>query len=410
MFDTWWPATSPNGSVASLRRKKWQRARRGWLVEVTGSQFASEPFRSLGQFGRDRAVFARRCRQKSRRHPRGRGSRRAGLTPSPNRVPVAPIGAWSWLRRDLSGRGERDTRRNHLAAFASTADSRSRVQHQCADSSPPRTRGQRATRSSKPSASWRRSSGGAGSAAQSQADLPVRGRAPPLRTGRRRPRRGSSLRPRWRLGDKAVAGGATMAHHGRRGGATVIRRRVFLAVVVVAATVAGVVLVIAGSGATAGFASASGASAGGSGSWASAVANVTAVANVAGTGARGSAGDGGSATHAQLDAPSGLAVDGRGDLFIADTGNCRVRAVPAHTGTLFGKHVRAGQIVTLAGRDVQRDASGADRTRRRRVGRPLCRLRGRSADRRVAVRPRRARRCNGADRIPGHGRGQRNVR
>ncbi|MGA8724657.1 MAG: hypothetical protein WB565_06415 [Acidimicrobiales bacterium] len=122
-----------------------------------------------------------------------------------------------------------------------------------------------------------------------------------------------------------------------------IRRRVFLAVVVVAATIAGVVLVIAGSRATAGFASVSGATAGGSGS------SPSAVENVAGTGVPGSAGDGGAATRAQLDAPSGLAVDGRGDLFIADTGNCRVRAVPAHTGTLFGKHVRAGQIVTLAG-------------------------------------------------------------
>lgn len=124
-----------------------------------------------------------------------------------------------------------------------------------------------------------------------------------------------------------------------------IRRRVFLAVVVVAAAIAGVVLVIAGSGAKGGLAGATASAAAGGGSGPSA----SAVANVAGTGVPGSAGDGGAATRAQLDAPSGLAVDGRGDLFIADTGNCRVRAVPAHTGTLFAQHVRAGQIVTVAG-------------------------------------------------------------
>ena len=72
-------------------------------------------------------------------------------------------------------------------------------------------------------------------------------------------------------------------------------------------------------------------------------------ATVAGTGVPGDAGDGGPPTGAQLRAPSGVAVDVAGDLFVADTGNCRVRAVPAHTGVLFGKEVHAGRIVTVAG-------------------------------------------------------------
>ena len=70
---------------------------------------------------------------------------------------------------------------------------------------------------------------------------------------------------------------------------------------------------------------------------------------LAGTGVRGSAGDGRLAAKAQLDVPTGIAEDGSGDLFIADTGNCRVREVPARTGTSFGHRVHAGRIITLAG-------------------------------------------------------------
>lgn len=70
---------------------------------------------------------------------------------------------------------------------------------------------------------------------------------------------------------------------------------------------------------------------------------------VAGTGVPGSAGDRGPATRAQLDDPQGLAVDPAGDLFIADTENCRVQVVPAHTGTLFGVAVTAGNMATVAG-------------------------------------------------------------
>src|SRR6185369_11256934 len=51
------------------------------------------------------------------------------------------------------------------------------------------------------------------------------------------------------------------------------------------------------------------------------------IVTVAGNGTQGFAGDGGPATDAQLNSPRGLAVDGAGNLFIADVDNHRVRRV-----------------------------------------------------------------------------------
>ena len=62
------------------------------------------------------------------------------------------------------------------------------------------------------------------------------------------------------------------------------------------------------------------------------------IATIAGTGERGGDGDGGPATAAQLRNPSGVAVDGAGNLFIADTDNHRIRKVDA-----------MGTITTIAG-------------------------------------------------------------
>src|SRR2546425_4776501 len=59
----------------------------------------------------------------------------------------------------------------------------------------------------------------------------------------------------------------------------------------------------------------------------------------AGSGKPGSSGDGGLAISAQLYAPTGVAVDGAGDLFIADTRNKRIR-----------KGTPAGTITTVAGK------------------------------------------------------------
>jgi hypothetical protein len=70
---------------------------------------------------------------------------------------------------------------------------------------------------------------------------------------------------------------------------------------------------------------------------------------VAGTGAAGFAGDGGPATSAKLNSPYGAALDGAGNLLIADQGNQRVRVVAAHTGTFYGQAMTAGDIYSVAG-------------------------------------------------------------
>ncbi len=63
------------------------------------------------------------------------------------------------------------------------------------------------------------------------------------------------------------------------------------------------------------------------------------ITTVAGTGAGGFSGDGGLAMAAQLSSPEGVAVDAAGNLFVADSGNARIRRVTS-----------AGLIMTIAGR------------------------------------------------------------
>src|SRR5207247_3151110 len=75
------------------------------------------------------------------------------------------------------------------------------------------------------------------------------------------------------------------------------------------------------------------------------------IQTVAGNGTKGGGGDGGPATSAQLNGPFDVAVDGSGNVFIADSGNQRIREVVASTGT----------IQTVAG-------NGAQRSEERRVG------------------------------------------
>src|SRR5439155_17886262 len=62
------------------------------------------------------------------------------------------------------------------------------------------------------------------------------------------------------------------------------------------------------------------------------------IARVAGTGSFGYGGDGGPATGAELEHPVGVALDGAGNLFIAQAGahdnGERVRRVDAGTGTI----------------------------------------------------------------------------
>jgi sugar lactone lactonase YvrE len=65
------------------------------------------------------------------------------------------------------------------------------------------------------------------------------------------------------------------------------------------------------------------------------------ITTIAGTGTNGFSGDGGPATSAQLSAPFAVAVDGQGNVYIADNGNRRVRRVSA-----------GGTITTIAGTGV----------------------------------------------------------
>jgi sugar lactone lactonase YvrE len=58
------------------------------------------------------------------------------------------------------------------------------------------------------------------------------------------------------------------------------------------------------------------------------------ITTVAGNGLEGYSGDGGPATGAAVDLPSGVAVDAAGNLFIADQANQRVRRVDAATGVI----------------------------------------------------------------------------
>ena len=69
----------------------------------------------------------------------------------------------------------------------------------------------------------------------------------------------------------------------------------------------------------------------------------------AGTGSFGPLGDGGPAARANLASACGTAVDGSGNLIIADDGDFRVRAVAATTGTFYGQAMTAGDIYTIAG-------------------------------------------------------------
>ena len=71
------------------------------------------------------------------------------------------------------------------------------------------------------------------------------------------------------------------------------------------------------------------------------------IATVAGNGTAGYLGDGGAATNARLNKPSGVTVDAFGDLFIADTGNNRIREVTSY-----------GLITTVAGNGTYGSYSG----------------------------------------------------
>ena len=58
------------------------------------------------------------------------------------------------------------------------------------------------------------------------------------------------------------------------------------------------------------------------------------ISTIAGNGTRGYSGDGGAATSAELNYPSGVGIDSSGNVYIADTQNDRIRKVTASTGII----------------------------------------------------------------------------
>ena len=71
------------------------------------------------------------------------------------------------------------------------------------------------------------------------------------------------------------------------------------------------------------------------------VSSAGTIATVAGDGILGVSGDGGPATGASLSGPLGVAVDATGNIYVADTGNSRIRKVSS-----------AGTITTVAGNGI----------------------------------------------------------
>jgi sugar lactone lactonase YvrE len=58
------------------------------------------------------------------------------------------------------------------------------------------------------------------------------------------------------------------------------------------------------------------------------------ISTIAGTGSLGDSGDGGSALAATLNGPSSVAIDGAGDIFLSDTGNSVIRRIVPGTGII----------------------------------------------------------------------------
>jgi DNA-binding CsgD family transcriptional regulator len=84
------------------------------------------------------------------------------------------------------------------------------------------------------------------------------------------------------------------------------------------------------------------------------------ITTVAGTGSEGYGGDGGLGTAAQLDVPLGLALDSRDNLYIADSGNDRVRKLDV-----------GGRITTVAGNGVRGYAGDGGAAARAQLAAPV---------------------------------------
>jgi uncharacterized protein (TIGR03437 family) len=82
---------------------------------------------------------------------------------------------------------------------------------------------------------------------------------------------------------------------------------------------------------------------------------------IAGTGDLGFAGDGGPAAMAQLDSPAGVAADSQGNIFVADSGNQRVRKLEAaqitpggvvNAASFVPGPIAPGEMITIFGSNI----------------------------------------------------------
>ena len=99
-----------------------------------------------------------------------------------------------------------------------------------------------------------------------------------------------------------------------------------------------------------------------------------AISTVAGTGRAGDSGDGGPAARALLNQPFDVVFDAAGNLYLADTGNHRIRRVDARSGTITT--VAGDGTKGFAGDGGAGHASAVERALRRgarRPGKPLLR-------------------------------------
>ncbi len=76
-------------------------------------------------------------------------------------------------------------------------------------------------------------------------------------------------------------------------------------------------------------------------------ASTQVISTVAGDGTAGATGDNGAATSAELNAPTGIALDPAGNLYIGDTQNLRIRKVSAQTHTITTLAVSGSEYLVL---------------------------------------------------------------
>jgi sugar lactone lactonase YvrE len=70
---------------------------------------------------------------------------------------------------------------------------------------------------------------------------------------------------------------------------------------------------------------------------------------IAGTGSNAFAGDGGPASSAAFNDPRRMGIDAQDNLYIADSGNHRIRMIPKLSGTYWGIAMTANNVYTVAG-------------------------------------------------------------